>query len=94
MFIRAFSDQEVARTRRSPSPSFGGFGFVKINYSKLTVAQIEWVSIGGYPYAKRQPIRRAQIEDDVRFGSQAEVHDSTTRAAASRGKAAVSQLKN
>ncbi len=52
-------------------PPFGEFGLVKMNYSNLTVAQIEWVSIGGYPYAGRQPIRRAQHEDDGCFRPEA-----------------------
>ena len=46
-----------------PSPSCGGFGFVKINYSELTLVQIEQVSIGGNPYAGWQPTCR---NDEIR----------------------------
>ncbi len=45
---------EEARTRGFPSPAFGGFGFVEINYSKLNVAQIGQFSIGRNRYNGRQ----------------------------------------
>jgi hypothetical protein len=52
-------DSSLRPHTKHPFPSFGGFGFVKINYVNINVAQIGQLSIGRSPYAGRRPAYRA-----------------------------------
>ena len=83
------------RTHGFPSPSLGGFGFVKIDYSTMTVAQTRQLSIGRNHNAIPLPVYRAallSISGDVRFGSLAVITINISLATALGCKADIERV--